>query len=986
MNSPKAIIHVGLHKTGTTYLQQVFTARDAWLHDRGILFPQTGLRRPKNASSALASHGHGGLMPLLKVPMSDKARALREALKAEQEAAGVERLMFSSELFAAPMHTARCAKGFRSYLGVSADVTVIAYVRRQDWWLESFYREILGWSRQRITESLPAFFEADGKTWLDFEARLKPWVKTFGEDNVIVRSYDDAMHDGGLLSDFLSALGIDDVPPDLPADTGRPVNPSLDPSFTDLVRGLNAVATLTDEQKTFAIRTLLESEPPIDALKGTLIDDAFWTTLADTYRTANANFAERYMSGPSEGFLFGDARPPCPPATQRIGYETARSLFGAASGGTAARFGIVTTVNESQRQTEEFIAYHLAQGAHHMVVFFDNEDDPAAATFANDARVTAIRCTDAYWQRTLGRMPENMPVKQHTNLEHGSALLRKAGVDWIICIDADELLHAPGRSISRVLGSFSPGIAIVQVRPLEAIQHDGMAVGRAFKSAYFKKLPPEDGSVKKKDMNRIYSGTNALTKSGFFGHVAGKAFFRADAEIDDYKQHMPGYSGDGDIIETYDDLRLLHFDCISFESWSNKWHRRIFGATKAVNIGDKRKTQTDRIRAAFENGEQAVEELFTAWNYLPPRRLRDAEKLGLVERIDFAPEAFVVRRGDGDAAPAPGSFGVVTTIDDTLDTAEAFANYHLNLGASHVVVFCTDPDSDLPARFGDRADVTCVPCTRSHWMEQLGRAPRSAREKLLVNDRLGQQILRDHRVEWTVPLRPDQLLHAQWPAVRNLRQVPSDVAVVRFASLEAICEADIDAKPFAQRCFKTKAAETAPPASVRQRLMRHLIGWETRAVPDMEALRVAADGYMIRNTEDIGQVRENVSDGIISSGTTILRDNFHVLEFGTGSFELWRAMWTRLLDQSAGAKDGSPLPPELRTAVATALDSADRGKALRLFRRSHCWPAHRVRLALRAGLLRRLDLADTLFETPRTVSATEAETGLADAAEFAFEP
>ncbi|HHG90462.1 MAG TPA: hypothetical protein ENJ90_08300, partial [Devosia sp.] len=59
----KLTIHIGLHKTGTTFLQRQFLGQPAQLAQQGWLFPRTGFTdHSGHAAKAEATPGHQGIV------------------------------------------------------------------------------------------------------------------------------------------------------------------------------------------------------------------------------------------------------------------------------------------------------------------------------------------------------------------------------------------------------------------------------------------------------------------------------------------------------------------------------------------------------------------------------------------------------------------------------------------------------------------------------------------------------------------------------------------------------------------------------------------------------------------------------------------------------------------------------------------------------------------------------------------------------------
>jgi len=84
-------------------------------------------------------------------------------------------------------------------------VKIICYVRRPDSWLESYWKQ---WGIKKFADidSFLADRENDrGKNVLQV---LEAWEEVVGRENIIVRPYEKQQLKGGLIADFLAAVGI----------------------------------------------------------------------------------------------------------------------------------------------------------------------------------------------------------------------------------------------------------------------------------------------------------------------------------------------------------------------------------------------------------------------------------------------------------------------------------------------------------------------------------------------------------------------------------------------------------------------------------------------------------------------------------------------------------------------------------------------------------------------------------------------------------
>jgi hypothetical protein len=646
-------IHIGIHKTGTTFLQRFFDHHREWLLSQGFLFPKTGLRIPDQPTNPDAMSGHAKLYSLFKNPKGDNTKNLLSEFKDEIESCNAENVLISSETFSALERREICARNASTVFKDAKDITLICYLRRQDYWLESFYLEVLGWRGRRETRTIRQFFDQEAQKWLNYGTLLNAWKEALGEQALIVRSYDDAVFEKRLLVDFLACLKIAAPPPSSSMEN-RPINPSLPASLSEFVRAVNAFPHISNQGKSDILLSLLNSSTSRKKENRSLIDDELWEEIAERFKKGNRTLSAKFVSGSTERFQFPDSRSSVDPVMHWISNESAKKLISGISGYNPAAdvkdqsplrdpssFGVIATIKQSPKQTREFINYHLNLGADQLVIFFDDPDDPTIVEYDRDPRVTCVRCTESHWKELLGRQPQKMADKLRSNPVMGIDILRKKGIQWGITIDGDELLFSRGK-IKNILYNIDARTDLLRLIPREAVQSLNMNQDREFNSIYFKKIPV-GGARRLKRIARkfIKRKIRKATRNGFFGHTQGKSFYRTSSPIDVFRSHVPKSSVRKLELEVSEKIFLLHYDAMSYENWKHKWWRRIYGTTRALNIGEKRKYQEELIKEAMDTGnEKKIYKRFKQMNWWSGTELFIGKKIGIITPVIIEDEKF----------------------------------------------------------------------------------------------------------------------------------------------------------------------------------------------------------------------------------------------------------------------------------------------------------------------------------------------------------
>ena len=117
---------------------------------------------------------------------------------------------------------------------------------------------------------------------------------------------------------------------------------------------------------------------------------------------------------------------------------------------------IVSTVRRPGRDIRGFLDANFAAGISRAYLFFDDPDDPDLQFVKGDARVVPLPVTKSLHQAQRTKFPEifcwgdyatEVMARQIVNATWALELSRQEGIDWLVHIDADEILYAPGTTL-----------------------------------------------------------------------------------------------------------------------------------------------------------------------------------------------------------------------------------------------------------------------------------------------------------------------------------------------------------------------------------------------------------------------------------------------------------------------------------------------------------------------------------------------------------
>ena len=192
----RAYIHIGMDKTGTTYLQQFCFENRALLGKVGLHYPLGMPHNPFTHVEFAHAHGFGW--------HTDATDASSQAAAAKfQEFDPTQTLLLSSEAFALDIDS-RLVRRLKTWLIENGydDIYIVAFVRNQIDFFIGIYSEAIKWGNK-----LPAAeFYNMCRSRLAYWGMLQTWCEVFGQDRVVVKSYDHAKPHLGTV--FFSTMGV----------------------------------------------------------------------------------------------------------------------------------------------------------------------------------------------------------------------------------------------------------------------------------------------------------------------------------------------------------------------------------------------------------------------------------------------------------------------------------------------------------------------------------------------------------------------------------------------------------------------------------------------------------------------------------------------------------------------------------------------------------------------------------------------------------
>lgn len=245
----RLLLHVGMHKTGTSWIQAVLAHNRATLMAHGIGYPDLGGGRGPWAPDFGMNHG----WPLVRLAAGDapdsrfggigtpaavagtpqaRTRALR-ALKDALDDRDLRLVVLSGEQLSNVLRAPEAVRLAELLHRPDLSVRVLAYVREPVSFAVSMAQQRLraGGTRHEVCERppLPAY-----------RRRLGKFLKAFGHDDVEIRVYDRRRFSrGDVMRDFLEATGEADLLEILDRPPRRRGNPAMSRAAARLLDARN---------------------------------------------------------------------------------------------------------------------------------------------------------------------------------------------------------------------------------------------------------------------------------------------------------------------------------------------------------------------------------------------------------------------------------------------------------------------------------------------------------------------------------------------------------------------------------------------------------------------------------------------------------------------------------------------------------------------------------------------------------------------------
>lgn len=300
---------------------------------------------------------------------------------------------------------------------------------------------------------------------------------------------------------------------------------------------------------------------------------------------------------------------------------------------TGGTWAICMTVHEPAVLVLANLIWHLETGASEAWVFLDDPDDPVADVIEGMDRVHVIRCDAAWWAEQGGR-PTVQTGRQRIN---ATAAYRRSKTDWMIHLDADELLWQH-KSLSAELQHLGGIDGYLTLRVYERAYASNHRVAGIFDGVLRRALGRGPAVS-----NVVWGDLNAVSHEGLLAHNLGKPCVPAGRDFEvavhraepvEGQAKLPSAHVAGTWLVHYDGLTPLHWilKLLRYSQLPKHRQNRLFGV--------KRRAQLEAVADTYKTAA-GVRTYHDKLRVLSPDRLKALTEMGYVDDRLFDPAAVI---------------------------------------------------------------------------------------------------------------------------------------------------------------------------------------------------------------------------------------------------------------------------------------------------------------------------------------------------------
>lgn len=298
----RCVLHIGLEKTGTTYIQNSLYENASELYADGVYLPERlGISNNWKVPSYFKSGYEGYNLKKIGVESNEEKKEyfkdfFDDFMYEVKNARNCDNFLITSEHFHSSLRTQIEIDALKSFLDqFFSDYLVICYFREQSALAKSLYSTHL---KSGATNTFDSFLETvvPENYYYNFLQIAKQWAQAFGADNCCFRVYDHSAFIGkDIFADFLHAIGVASFKSITPIQAR--VNHSLSPMQCILLRKLNEIIPHWNDKRGISEvnKNLKEQLLNLDFAKKAHLDLFDTKPVYQKFEKINTEFEQKYL-------------------------------------------------------------------------------------------------------------------------------------------------------------------------------------------------------------------------------------------------------------------------------------------------------------------------------------------------------------------------------------------------------------------------------------------------------------------------------------------------------------------------------------------------------------------------------------------------------------------------------------------------------------------------------------------------------------------
>lgn len=281
----KIYLHLGAHKTGSTFIQKACYELSDELLQYGVYYPREGF----------SQYGHHEIAWKINSGDISGARYLLDQIVSRAKEEKCESVVISSEEFEFSRNPDAIKKLFSGFF-----MEAILYLRRQDEYLESEYNQHVKMFSTRFSKDIFKFFMYHNfNNRFNYYNLISFWENKVGASCVYVKSYTLAKQQkGGLLKNFLLAIGVPDKNSLSEIFSTNVINQSLSSLSVMYMARFNRLPRISFDKHQSIITqsiSLLDNAP--ESSSQCFLDEEYSKRLVSKYHSSNKKVFDDYFGG-----------------------------------------------------------------------------------------------------------------------------------------------------------------------------------------------------------------------------------------------------------------------------------------------------------------------------------------------------------------------------------------------------------------------------------------------------------------------------------------------------------------------------------------------------------------------------------------------------------------------------------------------------------------------------------------------------------------